>query len=89
MIKYFFRIFSTYENGKYLKHKEKVRKEAHERYQNLSEEEKEKRQKKAQDIYQDHSEEEKEKKHQYILNVIRIFLKKKQKRKLNIWEIII
>ena len=89
LIKYFFTIFSIYENGKYLKHKEKVRKEAHERYQNLSEEEKEIRQKRAQDIYQNLSEEEKEKKHQYILNVIRIFLKKKQKRKLSIWEIII
>ena len=47
LIKYFFTIFSIYENGKYLKHKEKVRKEAHERYQTLSEEEKEIRQKKS------------------------------------------
>ena len=33
--------------NKHLKHKERMRKEAHERYQNLSEEEKDKRQKKA------------------------------------------
>ena len=33
-------------NNHYQKHKEKLRKEAHERYQNLSEEEKDKRQKK-------------------------------------------
>ena len=39
-------------NNYYQKHKEKLRKEAHERYQNLSEEEKDKRQKKAQERYQ-------------------------------------
>ena len=45
----------------YQKHKEKLRKEAQERYQNLSEEEKEKWQKKARDRYQNLSEEEKKK----------------------------
>ena len=39
-------------NNHYQKHKEKLRKEAHERYQNLSEEEKDKRQKKARERYQ-------------------------------------
>ena len=67
------------------KHKEKLRKEAHERYQNLSKEEKDKRRKKAQDRYQNLSEEEKEKENiSIIVNVIRIFLKKKKKRKLSI-----
>ena len=49
-------------NKYYQKNKEKLRKEARERYQNLCEEEKEKRQKKAQDRYQNLSEGEKEKK---------------------------
>ena len=39
-------------NKYYRKHKEKLRKEAHERYQNLSEEEKDKREKKIRDRYQ-------------------------------------
>ena len=39
-------------NKYYQKHKEKLRKEARERYQNLSEEEKEKRRKKVRDRYQ-------------------------------------
>ena len=49
----------------YPKHKEKLRKKAHERYQNLPEEEKDKRWKKAQERYQNFTEEEKEKRHQY------------------------
>ena len=49
----------------YQKHKEKLREEARERYQNLSEEEKEKKQKKARYRCQNLSEEEKEKKHHY------------------------
>ena len=48
-------------NKYYQKHKEKLRKETRERYQNLSEEEKEKRRKKARDTYQNLSEEEKRK----------------------------
>ena len=47
-----------------MKNKEKLRKEARERYQNLSEEEKEKRRKKARHGYKNLSE-EKEKKCQY------------------------
>ena len=38
-------------NNYYQKHREKLQKEAHERYQNLSEEEKDKRQKKARERY--------------------------------------
>ena len=44
----------------YQKHKEKLRKEARERYQNVSEKGKDKRQKKAGDRYQNLSEEERE-----------------------------
>ena len=47
----------------YQKHKEKIRKEARERYKNLSEEEKDKRQKKR---YQNFTEEEKGKRPQYF-----------------------
>ena len=43
----------------YQKNKEKLGKEARERYQNLSEEEKQKRRKKARDRYKNLSEEEK------------------------------
>ena len=42
----------------YQKHKERLRNEARERYQNLSEEEKDKRQKKARERYQNFTEEE-------------------------------
>ena len=42
------------------KHKVKIQKEAHERYQSLSEEENEKRRKKVRDRYQNLPEEEKE-----------------------------
>ena len=52
-------------NKYYQMNKKKLRKEARERYQNVSEEENEKRRKKAQDRYQNLSEEEKEKKRQY------------------------
>ena len=51
----------------YQKHKERLRKEACERYQNLSEEEKDKRQKKAPESYQNFTEKEKGKRHQYYL----------------------
>ena len=52
-------------NKYHQKHKERLRKEARERYQNLSEEEKNKRRKKAQDRYQKFTEEKKEKERQY------------------------
>ena len=71
-------------NKYYQKNKEKLRKEAQGRYQNLSEKEKEKRQKKAQGRYKNISEEEKEKRVSIIVIEIRIFLKKRNKRKLNI-----
>ena len=48
-------------NNYYQKHKERLRKEAREKYQNLSEEEKGKRQKEAWERYQNLTEEEKEK----------------------------
>ena len=50
---------------------------------------KEKLQKEVWERYQNLSEEEKEKKHNIISIGIRIILKKKNKRKFNIWEIII
>ena len=55
----------------YQKHKEKIRKEARERYKNLSEEEKDKRQKKR---YQNFTEEEKEKGLTIFRNVRRSYL---------------
>ena len=55
-------------NKYYKKHKEKLRKEARERYQNVFAEEKEKMWKKAQDRYQNLSEEKKEKKVEYMKN---------------------
>ena len=71
-------------NKYYQKNKEKLRKEAQGRYQNLFEKEKEKRRKKAQGRYKNISEEEKEKRVSIIVIEIRIFLKKRNKRKLNI-----
>ena len=72
-------------NNYYQKHKEKLQKEAREKYQNLSEEEKDKRGKKARDRYQNLSEEEKEKKSiSIIMNIIRIFLRNKSKNKFSI-----
>ena len=53
-------------NKYYQKDKERQRKEAHERYQNLSEEKKGKRRKKAQERYQNFTEEEKEKRRQVL-----------------------
>ena len=55
----------------YQKHKERLQKEARERYQNLSEEEKEKRRRKAQERHQNLTEEENKK------GEIRTFLRKK------------
>ena len=57
----------------YQKHKERLQKEARERYQNLSEEEKKKRRRKARERYQNLTEEENKK------GEIRIFLRKKSK----------
>ena len=57
----------------YQKHKERLQKEARERYQNLSEEEKEKRRRKAQERHQNLTEEENKK------GEIRTFLRKKSK----------
>ena len=48
-------------NNYYQKHKERLRKEAREKYQNLSEEEKGKSQKETREGYQNLTEEEKEK----------------------------
>ena len=59
-------------NKYYQKHKEKLRKKARERYQNLSEDEKGKKYQYAPKRYRNLSEEEKEKKHQYGCD-IRIF----------------
>ena len=57
----FFSLYIKITTNYYQKRKEKLRKEARERYQNLSEEEKEKKQKKDWDRYQNLSEEKKEK----------------------------
>ena len=48
-------------NKDYQKHKERLQKEAPERYQNLSEDEKDKKAKKARERYQNFTEEEKKK----------------------------
>ena len=53
-------------NKYYQKHKEKLRKEALERYQNLSEEEKDKRRKKVQDRHQNLPEEQRQKLLEYM-----------------------
>ena len=66
------------------KTKKSFRKEAQERYQNLSKEEKEKRRKKALGRHENLSEEEKQKSVNIIGIKICIFLKKKNKGKLNI-----
>ena len=53
-------------NKYYQKHKERLQKEAHERCQNLSEEEKNRRRKKVQDRYQNLPKEQKQKILEYI-----------------------
>ena len=71
LLKNFYNFLHTYikmVNKYYQKKKEKLRKEARERYQNFSEEEKEKRRKKAWDRCKNLSEEEKEKKVEYMRN---------------------
>ena len=55
-------------NKYYQKHKEKLRKEAREKYQNLSEEEKEKKRQYHRECSKNLSEEEKEKKVEYMRN---------------------
>ena len=52
-------------NKYYQKHKERLRKEVRERYQNLSEEEKDKKRRKVRERYQNFTKEVKEKRHQY------------------------
>ena len=52
-------------NKYYQKHKERLQKEAHERFQSLSEDAKDIRRKKSREKYQNFTEEEKEKKYQY------------------------
>ena len=54
-------------NNYHQKHKERLRKEERERYQNLSQEEKDERRRKAGERYANFTEEEKEKRHQYYL----------------------
>ena len=68
-------------NKYHQKIKEKLCKEARERYQNLFQEEKEKTQKKTQDRYENLSEDEKEKSISIIVIKIKIFLKKKKQKK--------
>ena len=70
-------------NRYYQKHKEKLRKEAHERRQNLCEEQIDKSWKKVRERYKNLTEEEKGK------NVARIFLTNKIKNWFNMEEIII
>ena len=53
-------------NKYYEKHKERLRKEAREKYQNISEEEKDKRQKRVQERYQNLPKEQKQKLLQYM-----------------------
>ena len=55
-------------NKYYQKHKEKLRKEAREKFQNLSEEEKEKKRQYHRECSKNLSEEEKEKKVEYMRN---------------------
>ena len=52
-------------NKYYQKHKERLQKEPHKRYQNISKEEKVKRRKKTPGGYQNFTEEEKEKRYHY------------------------
>ena len=61
------------------KHKERLRKKAREKYQNLSEVERDIRQKKVRERYQSFTEEENEQNFSIIVNVIRIFLRNKKR----------
>ena len=56
-------------NKYYQKHKERLQREARERYQSLFEEEKDKRRRKAREIYQNFTKEEKKKGVSIIRNV--------------------
>ena len=58
----------------YQKHKEKLRKEARERYQNLSEEEKEKKRPYHRERNKNLSKEEKEKKVEYMTSYYKLFI---------------
>ena len=57
-------------NKYYQKHKERLRKEAREKYQNLSKEEKDKKRKNARERYQNFPKEQKQKLLQHVKNVI-------------------
>ena len=57
-------------NKYYQKHKERLRKEARENYQNLSKEEKDKKRKNARERYQNFPKEQKQKLLQHVKNVI-------------------
>ena len=57
-------------NKYYQKHKERLRKEAREKYQNLSKEEKDKKRKNARERYQNFPKEQKKKLLQHVKNVI-------------------
>ena len=63
-----FCIYIKLVNKHYQKNKDRLRQEARERYQNLSEEKKEKRRKKARNRYKNFSKEEKQKKVEYMRN---------------------
>ena len=65
LIRKIFFFFFLLVNKHYQKHKERLQKEARERYQNLPEEEKDERRKKARERYQNFTEEKKEKRYQY------------------------
>ena len=60
-------------NKYYQKHKQKLQKDAHERYQNLSEEEKDKRRKKVLYRYGNPSEEQNQKLLEYMKNYYYLF----------------
>ena len=61
-------------NKYYQKHKERLRKEVHERYQNLSEEEKDKKRRKVRERYQNFTKEIKKKGISIIKNIKRSYL---------------
>ena len=65
LMKKFFFLYIKMVNTYYQKNKEKLQKEARERYQNLSEEEKNKKRKYTRERYQYLTEEEKERRRQY------------------------
>ena len=67
-------------NNYYQKHKDRIQKEASERYQNLSEEKSKKNEKKTVERYQNLTEEEEEKKLQYHRKCNKNVIKRKKKK---------